>query len=169
MNGLERRSVFPLRPWGQRSCPSRWVLRERERFLGRWFSGFLNQKGSWKNRVRLDNSKETVWLWFLMEGVYEEIGWVRHLEMLGEGFNSMWVGGTVDISGWGRVLVKAMTGEGESWIREMAVETKRGETPNVLQWISRTCSPHLWVQKVQKDDQKVLMLDEPVNGTLLPL
>lgn len=49
-----------------------------------------------------------------MEGVYEEIGWVRCLEMVGEGFNSMSVGGTVDISGWGRVLVKAMTGEGES-------------------------------------------------------
>lgn len=49
-----------------------------------------------------------------MEGVYEEIGWVRCLEMLGEGFNSMSVGGTVDTSEWGHVLVKAMTRHGES-------------------------------------------------------
>ena len=49
-----------------------------------------------------------------MEGVYEEIGWVRRLEMLGAGFSSMSIWGTVDISGWGHVLVKAMTGEGES-------------------------------------------------------
>ena len=66
-----------------------------------------------------------------MEGVYEDIGWVRCLEMLGEGFNSMSAGGAVGISERGHVLVKAVTRHGESEL-EMAVETKSGEVPNVV-------------------------------------